>query len=81
MTSDKSKFMKLDTNFHGQVTFRDDSKVEIKGKGEILIQMKYGTHKMILNVYYIPQLRSNTLSLGQLLEESHCKVYMKDHYL
>nr|GEW33901.1 uncharacterized mitochondrial protein AtMg00810-like [Tanacetum cinerariifolium] len=47
------------------VWFGDGSCVSIKGKGSILFQGKNREHKLLKDVYYIPALRSNVISLGQ----------------
>ena len=51
----------------GNVSFGDTSKVQIQGKCVILIFVKNGNHKLVTNVYYVPKLKSNILSLGNLL--------------
>ncbi|GAU35304.1 hypothetical protein TSUD_389290 [Trifolium subterraneum] len=50
---------------------RDESKVAVKGKGNVLIRLKNGDHQFISNVYYVPNMKSNILSLGQLLEKGY----------
>nr|GFA52529.1 hypothetical protein [Tanacetum cinerariifolium] len=45
--------------------FGDGSCVSIKGKGSILFQGRNREHKLLKDVYYIPALRSNVISLGQ----------------
>jgi hypothetical protein len=77
---DKDKFMKLDEAIRGNVTFTDHSKVFIKGKCLILIKLKDGSHQFIGDVYYISTMKSNILSLGQLLEKWF-DIKMKDHTL
>ncbi|GKC52442.1 uncharacterized mitochondrial protein-like protein [Tanacetum coccineum] len=47
------------------VWFGDGSCVSINGKGSILFQGKNGEQKLLKDVYYIPALRSNVISLGQ----------------
>jgi hypothetical protein len=64
MCGDKDKFMKLDEAIKDNVTFADHSKVAIKGKCIILIKLKDGSHQFIGDVYYIPMVKSNILSLG-----------------
>jgi hypothetical protein len=63
MCGDKDKFIELDELIKGNVTFVDHSKVFRKGKGTILIQIKNNSHQFIGDVYYIPNIKSNILSL------------------
>jgi hypothetical protein len=72
--------MELDEVIRGNVTFADHSKVVIKEKDTILIKLKDGSHQFIGDVYYIPTMKSNILSLGQLLEKGY-EIKMKDHSL
>nr|GEY20985.1 zinc finger, CCHC-type [Tanacetum cinerariifolium] len=54
--------------------------LEIKGKGSILLECKNKEQRAISKVYYIPNLKSNILSLGQLTENG-CKVVMEKNIL
>jgi len=67
----------LDEGVTGKVRFGDGSSVEIKGKGSILFRCKTGDQWVLLGVYYIPKLRSNLISLGQLTENGH-QIVMDD---
>ncbi|XP_042958086.1 uncharacterized protein LOC122293619 [Carya illinoinensis] len=80
MTGDRSKFVELDTKVMGHVCFGDESKLEIKGKDTILFEVKNGSHKVLPNVYYIPKMKNNILSIGQLMENG-CKINMEDRFL
>ncbi|KAL4369109.1 hypothetical protein GQ457_05G014540 [Hibiscus cannabinus] len=80
MCGDKEAFVKLDEKVKGNVSFGDSSKVQIQGKGTILISLKDDSHSLITDVYYVPKLKSNILSLGQLLEKGY-EIHMKDRYL
>jgi hypothetical protein len=71
MCKDKHKFMKLNESIKGNVTFVDHSRISIKGKYTILIRLKNDSHQFISNVYYISIVKSNILSLRQLLEKSY----------
>ncbi|CAA7042014.1 unnamed protein product [Microthlaspi erraticum] len=71
---------KMDETITGKVRFGDDSRVDIRGKGYILFTNKDGERKILTDVYYIPDLRSNIISLGQATE-SGCHVSMKENYL
>ena len=72
--------VELEEKVKGNVSFGDSSKGKIQVKGTILISLKEGAHKMIKDVYYIPKLKSNILSLKQLVEKRH-EVLMKDNCL
>ncbi|GKD94569.1 uncharacterized mitochondrial protein-like protein, partial [Tanacetum coccineum] len=65
MTCNYSYFSELNENIIGRVRFGDGPCVSIKGKGSILFQGKNGEQKLLKDVYYIPALRSNVISLGQ----------------
>lgn len=80
MTGDLQKFMESCEGIIGKVRFGDGSSVEIKGKGSILFRCKTGDQWLLLGVYYIPRLRSNLVSLGQLTENGH-RIVMDDDVL
>lgn len=80
MTGDKSKFNKLDSSVTGKVKFGDGSAVKIEGKGSIVLQCKNGEERTLHEVYYIPTLCSNIISLGQLSESGN-KVVLAGNYL
>lgn len=63
--------MELEEKVKENVSFGDSSKMQIQGKGTILISVKDGTHKLTRDVYYIPRLRSDILSLQQLVEKAY----------
>ena len=73
-TSSWSLMMQLD------VTFANHSKIVIKGKYMILIKLKDGSYQFIDYVYYISMVKSNILSLRQLLEKGY-ENKMKDRIL
>ncbi|GJR49295.1 zinc finger, CCHC-type containing protein [Tanacetum coccineum] len=80
MTGTKSHFRDIDESTTGRVRFRDGSYVEIKGRGSILLGCKNNEQKIVSDIYYIPNLRSNILSLGQLTEIG-CKIIMDGNKL
>ena len=57
--------------------FSDGSHVEIHGIGSMVMQGRHEQHKVLTDVYYIPKLKSNIISLGQL-EEKGCEVSLKN---
>ena len=46
-------FVELDELEHSHITFRDASKILVKGKGKILIYLKNGRHQFVSNVYCV----------------------------
>ncbi|KAD6454988.1 hypothetical protein E3N88_09694 [Mikania micrantha] len=68
MTGNREQFCELNEKTVGQVRFGDESAIEIKGKGSILLQCKNGDQRLVTNVYYIPSLCNNILSFGQFDE-------------
>ena len=76
----KSMFMELDESVGGDTIFGDATKISVRGKCKILINLKNGKHEFISNVYYEPDMKNNILSLGQLLEKGY-NILMKDYSL
>lgn len=83
MCGRKFSFSSLDENFRSTVAFGDCSIVEVMGKGNIKIKTKNGFVETISNVLYVPDLKSNLLSVGQLQEKGYeitirkgeCEIY------
>ena len=71
MTGARSAFSELDSGIRGTVKFGDGSVVEIEGRGTILFVSKGGEHRKLTDVYFIPRLKANLVSLGQL-DETGC---------
>lgn len=64
----------------GQVRFGNGSTVDIRGKGSVFFKCKDGEERMFKDVYFIPSLCNNILSLGQLSEEGN-RVVMHGEFL
>lgn len=77
MTGTMSALTQQNEEVRGTVRFGDGSRVEIQGIGSVVIQGHHQQHKVLTNVYYIPKLKSNIVSLGQL-EEKGLKVTLGD---
>lgn len=80
MTGNHMYFTKIDRAITGKVRFGDDSRIDIKGKGSISFIDKNGEKRVMTDVYFIPELKSNIISLGQATE-SGCDVRMREDYL
>lgn len=81
----KENFVALSEKINGNISSEDSSKIRIQGKYTIIISSKNDGYVFITNVYYVPKLRSNNLSLVQFLKngyeihmENYC-VWLRDH--
>lgn len=80
MTGDKEKFVELDQRITGLVKFGDGSTVKIEGKGTIIFRCKNEEVRKLHEVFYIPTLCNNIISLGQMSENGN-KVVLKGDFL
>ena len=71
MSGSRAAFAELDTDVCGTVRFGDNSVTRIEGCGTVLFVCKNGEHQVLSNVYYIPRLTANIVSVGQLNEAGH----------
>lgn len=70
MTGNRGSFITFDDSFQQQVKTGEDRRLSVEGRGDILIQSKQGS-KRVSDVYYVPGLKHNLLSVGQLLQKGH----------
>ncbi|XP_056158405.1 uncharacterized protein LOC130134764 [Syzygium oleosum] len=83
ISGSKSSFSYLNEDFHSAVNFGDHSTVKVMGKCNIKIKTKNGFVETISTVIYVPDLKSNLLSTGQLQENNYvitikkgaCEIY------
>ncbi|PKA46730.1 Retrovirus-related Pol polyprotein from transposon TNT 1-94 [Apostasia shenzhenica] len=75
MTGNKSLFCNIDESIKLEVRLGDDKKVCIQGKGTIAVKEKSGTKRLIHNVYYVPGLAHNLLSVGQLIQRGYSVIF------
>ena len=80
MTGNKAYFYELNEQVTGTVKFGDESCIDIRGKGSVLIEGKTGEQRLLTDVYYIPSLQCNIISLGQATEGG-CEIHMKHDLL
>ena len=71
MCGNKALFTELAESYHTRVKFADDSSIPVMGKGMILVELKNGDQKYISDVFYVPGMKTNLLSVGQLAEKGH----------
>ena len=65
MCANEKWFSNLDEEFRQSVKLGNDSKMTVLGKGNIRLQIA-GVTQVIIDVFYILELRNNLLSIGQL---------------
>eukprot|EP00253_Pinus_taeda_P020487 PITA_20487 len=64
-------------NVKSEVTTGTDNKISVKGKGRVSIRARNGEHMIVPEVYYVPGLKCNLLSIGQLIDKGY-NVFFKD---
>ena len=80
MTGKKYFFHKIEENKKVRVKFSDESTIPYEGKGNVSITFKISEVLIILNVLYLPELKTNILSLGKLDDQS-CKTFLRSGFL
>jgi hypothetical protein len=89
MTGFRDAFSDLDTGVVGMVRFGAGFVVLIEGRGTILFSCKNGEHRTLGNIYFIPRLTTNIISVGQLdevgfkvlIEEGMMRVFNEERRL
>eukprot|EP00253_Pinus_taeda_P014808 PITA_14808 len=77
MTGNIAMFANLDEDVKSEVTTGTDSKIAVKGKGRVSIRARNGEQMIVPDVYYVPGLKCNLLSIGQLIDKGY-NVFFKD---
>jgi hypothetical protein len=77
MTGNKRLFEDLNTSVRAQIKLGNDNIVEVMGKGAINVITNSGK-KTILDVYFVPRLKHNLISVGQFSQKGY-KVYLKNN--
>ncbi|KAK8937447.1 hypothetical protein KSP39_PZI012254 [Platanthera zijinensis] len=75
MCGEKELFTSLEPN-GGEVSFGDASKISVEGRGVVAVVLN-GKEVLINDVFYVSGLRSNILSLGQLVKKGY-RVLLRD---
>ncbi|KAF8404908.1 hypothetical protein HHK36_009803 [Tetracentron sinense] len=88
MCGDRTMFNELDEKFRHSVKLGNNTKMDVMGKGSVKLLLN-GVNHVVVEVYYIPELRNNLLSIGQLQERDlailikggMCKIFHPDKVL
>jgi sarcosine oxidase delta subunit len=75
MTGNKNLFCDLNESFRQNVKLGNDSSMSVIGKGSVKVQMNKKM-QTVDDVYYVPELKSNLISLGQL-QETGCAIVIQ----
>lgn len=73
----KQYFAKLDKSYSGKIVFGELSRRPVRGKGQIMLELKNRDQRYIIGMSYIPDMKNNILNMGQLLEKVY-EIQMKD---
>jgi hypothetical protein len=71
MTGNKDLLSCIDSSISSHITLGNYSLVKVQGKLVVPILTKKNVKKDISNVYHVPDLKHNMLSLGQLIEHDY----------
>jgi hypothetical protein len=82
MCGNKQWFYTIDEDFRNSVKLGNESRMEVMGKGNIRLEIN-GAVQVVTDVYYVPDLKNNLLSVGQLqergltllIQNGTCKLY------
>ncbi|XP_078437675.1 uncharacterized protein LOC144708301 [Wolffia australiana] len=80
MCGKKSYFQTMNEDLKGLVRFGDGSSIKYEGKGDVLVNCKNGELMRFVNVLFVPNLKTNILSLGKL-DDQGCETNLKNGYL
>ncbi|OMO61385.1 Integrase, catalytic core [Corchorus capsularis] len=72
MVHNRELFRNLDLSFNSRVRIGNGDYLEVKGKGDIVVSTPKG-NKVITDVFYVPEIDVNLISVGQLLERGYKK--------
>ena len=83
MCGNKSLFYDLDETFRETMKLGNNSCMSVMGKRDIKFHMKNNIMQTITSVFYVPDLKSNLISMGQLqergyiiiIQQSRCQIH------
>ncbi|CAJ2635927.1 unnamed protein product [Trifolium pratense] len=78
-------FIDFDDSYRDSVKLGDDSRMAVMGKGSVRLKINNLVH-VITNVYFVPGLKTNLISIGQLqqkrvtviFKDDVCKIYHEE---
>ncbi|WZZ37877.1 hypothetical protein YC2023_034136 [Brassica napus] len=84
MCGSREWFIEFDGTYRQNVKLGDDRRLVVEGKGDLRLKIN-GLTQVVTSVYFVPGLKSNLLSMGQLqqkglriiIEDDTCEVWHK----
>ncbi|WJX11887.1 hypothetical protein P8452_02442 [Trifolium repens] len=80
MTGHRDWLLEFDEKFKSTVKFADNRIVPVDGKGKVMVHRQNGNHTFVTDVMYVPTMKHNLLSLGQLVEKGF-ELSTKDQFI
>jgi transposase InsO family protein len=80
LTGNKLWLIDFDSRRRAKIRCADDKYLNAEGMGNVKVKVKNGKTVLIKDVWYVPGIRSNLMSVGQLIEKGF-SVVMKDNLL
>nr|GEV47692.1 retrovirus-related Pol polyprotein from transposon TNT 1-94 [Tanacetum cinerariifolium] len=85
MCGNKNRFVKFNSEFSNTVKLGNNTRMTVNGKGSVKLVL-HGSTFVINDVYYVPDLKNNLLSIGQLQQKglsflfqlNVCKVFHQE---
>ncbi|KAM1882749.1 hypothetical protein ACFX13_004199 [Malus domestica] len=82
MCGRREVFIEMDDSFRESVKLGNDSSLSVKGKDKVRLEM-HGIMHVITGVFFVPELKNNLLSIGQLqerglavlMQHGKCKIF------
>lgn len=82
MCGNKVLFAEIDESFQHTVKLGNNTRMEVSGKGNVKLEVN-GVNCVIGDVFYVPELKNNLLSIGQLqerglaifIQSGKCRIY------
>lgn len=78
MIGNRELFSNLDDSVEFEIKLENDTVVFVMGKGVINVLTKNGKKRFIPDVYYVPGLKHNLMSVGQLIEKGYRVLFKND---
>src|SRR3954471_13512024 len=80
LTGNKQWLIDFDSERRTKIRYVDDKYVYAEGMGNVKVKVKNGKTVLIKDVWYVPRIRSNLMSVGHLIEKGF-SVVMKNNLL